>query len=223
MVVREILRSPPHRWLAQKALFALVGLLFVPVVTAVLFLVGVRLPVALPVIVSLLLAAVLSFIPDSNVRSDAKKARAEFSYVLAAYMDLVALERRAGASTRQALEEAARIGDTWVFQRIEEELARSAMSGISPWDRLRDLGERYGVVELTELGHVMKLAGAENAGVYDTLKQRAKALRKSHLALEQTQANEISTKRSMPVAVLGMVFMALLVAPALLAMLLSST
>ena len=45
------------------------------------------------------------------------------------------------------------------------------------------------------------------------------AMRKAHLARELTAANETSTKRSAPIALLGLVFLALLVVPALLAML----
>jgi len=74
------------------------------------------------------------------------------------------------------------------------------------------------VNELTELAHIMRIAGNENAGVYETLKQRSKAMRKAHLARELSAANETSTKRSAPVAVLGLVFLALLVVPALLSM-----
>ena len=215
----EMLRIPPHRFLAQKATFAAVGLMLPTVMSVLLYLLGVPMPIGIPVVGSLLLAVVLSFIPDYNVRDNARKARAEFTYVLGSYMDLVAMERRAGTSPRQALEDAAEVADSWVFQRLAEELTHSRLSGVAPWERLGALGERYMVTELTELGHIMRIAGTESAGVYETLKQRSKAMRKAHLARELTAANETSTKRSAPIALLGLVFLALLVVPALLAML----
>lgn len=214
----EMLRLPPHKFLAQKALFATIGLVFPPVLAGLARLLGLPAPIGLPVIGSIALAVGLSFIPDLNARSNAGKARAEFTYVLGSYMDLVALERRAGTSPRQAMEQAAQVGDSWVFKRLSEELAHSRLSGIPPWERLRTLGERYMVPELSELGHIMRIAGSENAAVYANLQQRAKAMRKAHLALELTKANEISTKRSAPVAVLGLIFTLLLVTPAILAM-----
>jgi Flp pilus assembly protein TadB len=217
----ELLRIPVHRFLGQKAMFALVGLALPTVLAAVLYVTGARIPLGFPVIGSLVLAAGLSFIPDYNVRSNAQQARDEFAFVLGSYMDLVALERRAGSSPRQALEEAAEIADSWVFHRLAEELAHSRLSGASPWDRLRVLGERYGVAELTELAHIMRIAGAESAGVYETLKQRSRALRKAHLAKELTEANATSTKRDAPMAALGVVFMLMLITPALLSILLS--
>lgn len=212
----ELLGVPTHKYLAQRVLFAGVGLVLPAVLTAVLYAAGLRPPVAIPVVASLALAFGLSFVPLSNARGEAAKARTEFSFILGAYMDLVALERRAGSSPRQALEQAAEIGDSWVFRRLAEELAHSRLSGVMPWERLRVLGERYGVPELTELAHIMQIAGSESAGVYDTLKQRSKAMRKAHLARELTRANETSTRRSGPLALLGVVFMGLLIVPALL-------
>ena len=215
----EMLRIPVHKFLAQKATFAAVGLMLPTVMSALLYVLGVRLPIGIPVIGSVLLAVMLSFIPDYNVRDNAKKARSEFTYVLGSYMDLVAMERRAGTSPRQALEDAAQVADSWVFQRLAAELTHSRLSGVAPWERLGALGERYMVTELTELAHIMRIAGTESAGVYETLKQRSKAMRKAHLAKELTAANETSTKRNAPVALLGLVFLALLVTPALLSML----
>lgn len=217
----EILRIPVHKFLAQKALFGLVGLMIAPVLGALLWAIGVSVPIGLPVVGSLALAIGLSFIPDLNARTDAQKAREEFRYVLSTYMDLVALERRAASSPspRQAMAQAATVGDHWVFRRLDEELAHSRLSGIPPWDRFRQLGETYQVNELIELGNIMRIAGDESASVYETLSQRSKAMRKAHLAKELTAANEVSTKRSAPVALLGGVFMLMLLAPALLGLL----
>lgn len=213
----ELLGVAQHKFLAQRAMFAAVGLALPALLTAVLYAFGLRVPFAIPVVASLGLAVGLSFLPVTNAHAEAERARHEFSFLLGAYMDLVGLERRAGSAPRQALEQAAEIGDSWVFRRLAEELAHSRLSGVTPWERLRVLGERYEVIELTELAHIMQIAGTESAGVYDTLKQRSKAMRKANLARELTKANEQSTKRSAPLALLGVVFMGMLLAPALLA------
>ena len=55
----------------------------------------------------------------------------------------------------------------------------------------------------------MKIAGEESASVYNTLAERSKAMRKAHLAREITTANEISTRRSIPMTLLGVVFKSL--------------
>lgn len=213
----ELLRESPHQFLAQKLLFALVGLFTFPLISAILWMVGIRLPVGLPVIGTLLLAAGLSFIPDFNVKDRVRAAREEFVFVLGDYIDLIAMERKAATSPRQSMEEAARVGDSWVFARIAEELAHSRLSGVPEWDRLTTLGDRYGVQELSELGHIMKIASDENAAIYETLAKRAEAMRDVQRSKAMSEANKVSTKRSGPVALLGLVFVALLIAPAILA------
>lgn len=215
----ELLQMPTHRFLAEKASFALVGLLFVPVLSGVLWAVGAPMPWTVPVVGSLTLAVGLSFLPDYNVRDRAEAAREEFVFVLGSYLDLIALERKAATSPRQSMEEAAQIGDSWVFKRIAEELAQSRLSGEPEWDRLQGLGDRYGINELSELGHIMKIASRENAAIYETLSQRSMAMREARLAKELGEANKVSTKRSAPVALLGLIFTLLLVTPSFLAML----
>jgi hypothetical protein len=84
------------------------------------------------------------FLPDYNARDDAKKARVEFARALGAYIDLVALERNSGSGSRQAMEAAAEIGDSWVFRRLGEELARSRWSGQAPWEALHGLADELG-------------------------------------------------------------------------------
>lgn len=217
----EILRIPVHKHLTQRLLFALIGLALPALLAALLWLVGIPMPIIIPAGASLLTAVLLSFIPNLEARAKAETAREEFRYVLSSYMDLVALERLSAAapSPRQALTQAAQVADHWVFRRLAEEMAHSRLSGVPVWDRLRQLGTTFQVNELVELGSIMRIAGSESASIYETLAQRSKAMRKAHLAKSLSQANEVSTTRSAPVAVLGAIFLALLVVPGLLALL----
>ena len=147
-----ILRMTLARFYGEKVIFALVGLCLPAFVTTVLLVGGFRLPFAVPVIGSIALAAGLFFVPDYNVRDDAKKARAEFSRALGAYIDLVALERASGSGARQAMEVAATVGDSWVFRRLAEELARSRWSGVAPWEALHTLGTELGLARARRSG-----------------------------------------------------------------------
>ena len=113
-----ILRKPLSRFYGEKILFAVVGLAIPPLLTAFFTLLGANLPFVIPVVATVGLAAVMFFLPDYNVRDDARRARAEFSRALGAYIDLVALERNNGAGPRQAMEAAAAVGDSWVFRRL---------------------------------------------------------------------------------------------------------
>lgn len=221
--VRELamLRIPVHRYYGEKALFFLLGVLFPPVLTALCFLFGFTPPVVLPLGASLALGVALSFLPDYNARSDAKAARVEFSHALAAYVDLVALERLSGSGTTQAMELAAEVGDSWVFQRLREELARARWSGTPPWDSLTELSVELGLPELGELADIMRLSGEEGATVYTTLRARSSSLRNALLSNELAKANADGERMSLPVAALSLVFLLLTGTPAVLSIMFS--
>src|SRR5699024_5716641 len=108
--VRElaILRIPVSQYWGQKASFALLGLLVPPIGTALISIAGIQLPLSVPLLGSVILAAAASLVPDYLVHTQAKQARVDFTRALAAYIDLVALESRTGAKgPRQVLETAA--------------------------------------------------------------------------------------------------------------------
>lgn len=211
-----LLRIPVHRFFGEKVLYAIVGLI-VPFALSLFFrLLGVGIPVFFAVMGALILGSLMFFLPDYNVRDDAAKARKEFGRALASYIDLVALERNAGSGPRQAMEIAAGIGDSWVFRRIGEELARSRWSGQPPWDALRALSDDLGLPELADLADIMRLSGEEGAQVYTTLRARSQSMRTAELNAALAEANAIGERLSIPMSTLGLIFMALLVTPALL-------
>ena len=211
-----VLGISPAAHLGQRAGFFAVGLVFPALFTAVLWACGWTLPLSIPTVAGPLLGAGLSVIPNVEVTRSATIARQEFTRAVGAYTDLVALERQAGAGTAQALEAAATVGDSWVFVRIREELARARWSGHSPWDALTDLGTQLQVGGLGDLGDIMRLSGEQGAAAVDALRARAAASRDAVLATNQANANKASEGLVMPVAALGIIFLALLAAPAVL-------
>ena len=113
------------------------------------------------------------------------------------------------------MELAAEVGDSWVFHRIGEELARSRWSGLAPWDALTALSDELGLPELDDLADIMRLS-KEGSRVYSNLRARSGALRSAMLNEELAKANATGERMSMPMSLLGVVFMAILVAPQLL-------
>lgn len=213
-----LLRMSHDRFYGEKVVFASLGLAIPPVLTMLFSLLGLSLPVAIPTIASLALGAVLFFIPNYNAIDDAKKARTEFRHALVAYIDLVALERAAGAGPRQAMEAAAEVGNSWVFTRLAEDLARSRWSGVPPWDALRTLAGDLGLPELDDFADIMRLSGEQSTSVYANLRARADAMRSAILGEQLADANATGERMTIPGSLLGVVFMALLVAPAVLQM-----
>ncbi len=217
-----LLRIPLARFYGEKLTFAALGLVIPPLLNWFFGLLGVGLPVAIPAIASLGLAAAMFFLPNFNAIGDARGARIEFARALGAYIELVALERNNGAGVRQSMETAAEIGDSWVFTRLGEELTRSRWSGVPPWDALHALAEELGLPELDDFADIMRLSGEEGARVYATLRARSAAMRTAMLNDEVAEANAIGERMTIPGSLLGVIFMALLVAPSLLRMFTSS-
>ena len=216
-----VLRMPLSRFYGEKVLFFLVGLLIPPLLTVFFTVLGWPLPMVIPAGASLALAAVLFFLPNYNVRDEAKRGREDFRRALVAYYELVALERMGGSGHRQALMNAAGVGESWIFRRIREELARSAWAGLGPWDVLKQMGDDLDVSELGELAQAMELSGAEGTQVAATLRARARSLRAALLSEDMSRANEVGERMSIPMSLLGVIFMAILVCPALLRMMTS--
>lgn len=89
-----LLGRPIHVFYAEKLLVVVVAAIAIPVATSALLLVGV--PVYVPVVLTAVGAFLAWFWPNQALRENAAQARAEFTAALGAYVDLVALERKAG-------------------------------------------------------------------------------------------------------------------------------
>jgi Type II secretion system (T2SS), protein F len=213
-----LLRIPLARFYGDKLTFAFLGLVIPPLMAWFFGLIGLGFPVVIPALASLGLAVVMFFLPNYNAVDDARKARLEFTRALGAYIDLVALERNNGSGVRQAMESAAEVGDSWVFTRLSEELTRSRWSGLPPWDALHALADELGLPELDDFADIMRLSGEEGAPVYTTLRARSAAMRTAMLNNEIAEANAVGERMTIPGSLLGVIFMALLVAPSLLRM-----
>jgi pilus assembly protein TadC len=211
-----ILGRSTHRLYGEKLLMAFIVATGMPVLAAI-FSMTFRIPT--PVTVAAILVGALFgwLVPNGNLATAAREARLEFNRALGSYVDLVALERNAGGSAaRQALENAAEIGDSWPFRQIRDELARGRFSGEPPWDAMNHLADELGLPALDDVADIMRLAGAEGSQVYDTLRARSTALRSALLAAEQTKANALSGRMAIPTTLMAIVFCVILVTPAVL-------
>ncbi|GAB4005290.1 type II secretion system F family protein [Nocardioides ultimimeridianus] len=213
-----LLRISTAQFYGEKLTFACLGLVIPPGLITLFNALGLSVPLQIPALASLVLAAVMFFIPNYNAHDDARKARLEFARALGAYIDLVALERNNGIGVRQAMEAAAEVGDSWVFTRLSEELTRSRWSGLPPWDALHTLATELGLPDLDDFADIMRLGGEEGAGVYASLRARSASMRTAMLNDEIAQANAVGERMTIPGSLLGVIFMALLVAPSLLRM-----
>jgi Flp pilus assembly protein TadB len=214
-----ILGKTSYSYVGEKVLLFGVGLVAGPVLSA-LFVYAFNLPLAVPVAATIAAAIGLWFVPNGEVKKRAREARLEFSRAICTYVDLVALERRAGGSgTRQALENAAQVGGSWPFRRIADALTRSRFSGVPPWDALHGLADELGLPDLDDLADIMRLSGEEGAQVYESLRARSTALRHSLLSAEHTRANEVAQRMLLPSTATGLIFAVIVITPSIMRLL----
>ncbi len=165
----RLLGQDPGDWLASKVILGFAGVALVPVASALLALSGRPLPWTIPAGGTLALGAALFFAPDLVTRVNASQKRADFRHALTSYLDLVALERGAGAAPTEALEAAAEVGHGWAFERISAALSRARKASAPPWDGLTSLADEIGITELADLAEIAGVAGQEGAKILDSL------------------------------------------------------
>jgi Flp pilus assembly protein TadB len=209
----RLLGQEPDQWLASKILLGLAGLVVVPFASGVLALAGHPLGWSIPVAGSLALAVALFFAPDLVTRVNAAEKRLDFRHALTSYLDLVALERGAGAAPTEALEAAADVGSGWAFARIAMALDQARKASRPPWEGLAQLAADTGIAELADIAEIAGIAGNEGARILDTLAARAESMRSEALAATKAQAGSRNTTMVIPVAMLAFGFLVLLIFP----------
>lgn len=199
----------------RKVGYGMAGAAFPVALAAAIGLMGVRIPFLLSAAAIVASGGVLFFVPDLDVRRSARAARERMRQAVCLYLELVALERLADAGSNQALERAAMIGTTREHALIRRALLEAEVDGRPAWTALVAIAERTGVRELDDVGDIMRVAGADGASVYTTLRARAQSLRTQLLNSSRAAANAASEHMVIPVSLLGVVFMGLIAYPAL--------
>jgi Flp pilus assembly protein TadB len=210
-----LLNQDRSAWLASKVACGLLGLAAPVLVTALLAAGGHPVSWPVPVGAALLIGVGLFFAPDLVTHVNAAEKRYDFRHALSSYLDLVGLERGAGAGPTEALEAAAEIGGGWAFQRIGAALDAARRVGGAPWTALATLAADTGITELADLADIAEVAGQEGARILDTLAARAASMRAQQLSADRAKAGSRGTTMVVPIALLAVGFLLLLIFPIL--------
>ena len=200
-------------------MFAGLGLLIPPVLVTLFNSLGLGIPFQLPAVASIGLAAVMFFIPNYNALDDARKARLEFARALGAYIDLVALERNNGIGVsarrwRPPPRSATRGCSPGSPRNSPDRAGPGCRLGTrcTPWQRNSDCPS-----STTSPTSCASPARKEQACTRPCAPDRPRCARRCSTT-RLAQANAVGERMSMPGSLLGVIFMALLVAPSLLRM-----
>lgn len=178
--------------LATKVLLAGLGLLLIPAVTAILLVAGLQLPIGIPVLGALALAAFFFFLPDLTMKSEAAVLRKDFRHAIGSFLDLVSMNLSGGRGVPEGLSSAAQVGSGPSIDRIRDALAFARLQGMTPWAALGRLGETIGMPELVDLSAALVLVADDGAKVRESLSARAASMRSRELTEAEGDAGERS-------------------------------
>jgi Flp pilus assembly protein TadB len=193
---------------------AVVAAASIPVAAAAASLVGIGIPVVVPVAGFLAIGLAGAAIPVIRLRSKADDGRRHFRRALSCWLDLVALAQAGGMGLESALQAASSIAGDPVFGRLQRTIEVSRHSGRTPWDGLARLGDELGISDLEELGASLALAGTEGARIRSSLSAKSTSLRGRELAESEAEANSVTERLFLPSVVLMLGFLLFIGYPA---------
>ena len=170
---------------------------------------------AVPLLLSLVLAAGGLALPTLVVRAQAAESRRAFRHVVGAFLDLVAMSLAGGRGVPEALQTAAAVSDAPAMVRIRRALEDARLQGTTPWHALGQLGADVGVEELVDLGAALALVAEDGAKVKESLSARAESLRRKEIAELEGTAQERSQSMVVAQLLLAAGFLVFLLYPAL--------
>jgi tight adherence protein C len=211
----RVLRRSPDEQAALLVTYAVLGFLWAPVVAAGGWLVGVRLPIAIPLWLALLGGAIGVISSLRSVKTAAAQRRQAFSHALSSFCDITGMCLAAGRGVESSLETAAHTGRGWAFVELQTALRAGYVRGDTPWNALARLGSEAHLDDLVELAAALSLAGDEGAAVRDTVGSKAKAIRERLTSEAERAAASVTERMGIPATLLLLGFIVFLGFPAL--------
>lgn len=182
--------STLETWLTKALGVVLAGFLAPFALLAVVRAVGLGIPLTLAPLAGLGLGALMVVLSVADLRNEAQKQREDFRRALSIYLDLVVMSMEAGRGHAEAIPAAAGIGTGRSFTDLQDAVDGARVAGITAWEALGRLGERYGIDELVELRSTLALANDEGGRIRSTLIARSATMREARLADAQARAND---------------------------------
>lgn len=168
-----------------------------------------------PALTGLLAAVVGPMVVHSSAISAAGLRRTDLRHELSAYLDVVSMLLAGNSGYEGALERAAWAGDGRLFKELRRAIREAGTRGASHTDALQRIGIQLGIVELEQVAATASLSAAEGAPVARTLASKCAALRAALASEQETEARLRTSRLTTPVVGMALIFMALVIYPAL--------
>ena len=212
----RLVGSSLERYVAHLCSAVTVGVIVPGLAVSTLQRVGIiNLSWFVPVVVAMLCGAVVALIIHVTTIEHAAAARTDLRYQLSAYLDVVTMLLAGNSGYEGALEQASHAGDGRLFAEVRRRMRECAARGASLTDALHQTGVDLGLEELEQVAATAALSAAEGAPVARTLAAKCATLRTA-LATEQESEARLRTSRlTTPIVGMALIFMALVIYPAL--------
>lgn len=168
-----------------------------------------------PSVVSVIAAVVVPVLLHSDAVSRADTVRTDLRHQLSAYLDLVTMLLAGNTGHEGAIAQAAATGDGLLFRELRRRLREAGATGRSGIVALALVAEDYDLDELRQVAATASLSAAEGAPVARTLTAKCSTLRSTMAADQEARARVRNDKITPPLVGMALLFMALIIYPAL--------
>ncbi len=211
-----VIGRSPQTHAGYLAAAALVGLVVPSAVAAGAVLVGAAdLGFTLPAAASLLGAIAAPALVHAAATNKADEIRIDLRHQLSAYLDMVTMLLAGNTGHEGALEQAATAGDGLLFRELRRRMREVSTTGNSLVGALALVADDFELSELEQVAAATTLSAAEGAPVARTLAAKCSTLRSTLAADQEARARVRNDKVTPPLVGMALLFMALIIYPAL--------
>ncbi len=195
---------------------AMAGLVLPSLILTLLSLAGVlSISVFIPAGLSLLATLLVPTIIHSGVVAEADEIRIDLRHQLSAYLDMMTMLLAGNTGHEGALQQAAEAGDGLLFRQLRKRMREVSTTGQSLVHALSLVAEDFEMPELEQVAAAAALSAAEGAPVAKTLAAKCSTLRSTLAADDEGKARVRNDKVTPPLVGMALLFLALLIYPAL--------
>jgi Flp pilus assembly protein TadB len=195
---------------------SIAGLVLPSLILALLDAAGVvNVGVFVPLGASIACAILAPLLVHSAAIAEAEERRIDLRHQLSAYLDMVTMLLAGNAGHEGALQQAAEAGDGLLFRELRRRMREVATTGRSLVDALTIVADDFDLPELEQVASAAALSAAEGSPVAKTLAAKCSTLRSTLAADDEARARVRNDQVTPPLVGMAVLFMALLIYPAL--------
>lgn len=168
-----------------------------------------------PAALSIALAVLAPLLVHSATVAAADDVRVDVRHQLSSYLDMVTMLLAGNTGHEGALEQAAATGDGLLFRELRRRMREVAATGTSLVGALHLVADDLDLVELEQVAATTELSAAEGAPVARTLAAKCATLRSTLAADQEAKARIRNDKITPPLVGMALLFMAVIIYPAL--------